>query len=226
MYDSVKKASRNFHEEIVKIKYAYNFSWLGIPILQIPQDLQALQEIIWEIKPEVIIETGVAMGGSLIFSASMLTLLESCGLIENGEVIGIEINLYAENKRRIYEHPLREKITIVEGSSTDLYIIHKIKEIAKDKRAILCLDSNHTHEHVLAELRAYSSLVDYIIVNDTGIEDLPNELFLDRPWGKGNNPKTAVWEFIRENDSFEIDKEIEDKIIITGHQDGYLRRIK
>ena len=166
------------------------------------------------------------MGGSLIFSASMLTLLESCGLIENGEVIGIEINLYAENKRRIYEHPLRDKITIVEGSSTDLYIIHKIKEIAKDKRAILCLDSNHTHEHVLAELRAYSSLVDYIIVNDTGIEDLPNELFLDRPWGKGNNPKTAVWEFIRENDSFEIDKEIEDKIIITGHQDGYLRRIK
>lgn len=218
-----------FHEQMLKVKYAYNFFWHGIPILQVPQDLQAMQEIIWEVKPDLIIESGVALGGTSIFFASMLTLLEACGEIEDGRVIGIEINLYPESREAIFNHPLSKKITIIDGSSTDKEVIERVKELAKGKRVIISLDSNHVHDHVLAELRAYSPLVEkggYIIVNDTGVEDLPKGSCPDRPWGKGNNPKTAVWEFLKENDDFIIDKTIDSKLLFTAHLSGYLKRIK
>jgi cephalosporin hydroxylase len=228
--NSLQEARQNFHDELVKAKYAYNFFWLGVPIIQEPQDIQALQEIIWEVKPDLIIETGIAWGGSIIFSASMLTLLEASGEIEKGDVIGIDIDIRSHNKAAILDHPLSKKITMLEGSSTDPEIINKVTELAKNKKKVMvCLDSNHTHDHVLAELKAYSPLISlgsYIIVQDTGVEDLPAGSTSERPWGKGNNPKTAVWEFLKENDHFKIDKIIESKLILTGSPDGFLKRIK
>lgn len=227
---ALQEAWQNFHKHIVRAKYAYNFFWLGVPIIQAPQDLQAMQEIIWDIKPDLIIETGIAWGGSVIFSASMLALLEACGEIKKGDVIGIDIDIRPHNKKAILAHPLGKKITMFEGSSIDEKIVQKVAEIAKSKKKIfVCLDSNHTHEHVLAELRAYAPLVSvgsYFIVGDTGVEDLPAGTTLSRPWGKGNNPKTAVREFLKENKNFKIDKIIESKLILTGSPDGYLKRIK
>jgi len=228
--DVLQQAWQNFHKEIVKAEYAYNFFWLGVPILQAPQDLQALQEIIWEVKPNLIIETGIAYGGSLIFGASMLAILEVCAEIEKGNVLGIDIEIRPHNKEAILAHPMSKKITMLEGSSIDEEIIEKVREFAKAKeRVLVCLDSNHTHEHVLAELRVYAPLVSvgsYIMVGDTGIEDLPEGTTSDRPWGKGNNPKTAVWEFLKENSNFEIDKTIDSKLILTGSPDGFLRKIR
>jgi len=188
-----------------------------------------LQEIIWKVKPDLIIETGIAWGGSLIFSASMLAVLEYCDLIENGQVLGIDIDIRSHNKEAILAHPLSKKITMFEGSSIDEKMINKVKAFAKNKKRImLCLDSNHTHDHVLAELNAYAALVtqgSYCMVGDTGIEDLPDGMITDRPWGKGNNPKTAVWEFLKKNKNFIIDKTIESKLLFTGSPDGYLKRV-
>jgi len=228
--DALQQAWQTFHNEIVKAKYAYNFFWLGVPVLQVPQDLQALQEIIWEVKPDLIIETGIAYGGSLIFSASMLAILEACGEIDKGDVLGIDIEIRAYNKKAILAHPLSKKITMIEGSSIDEGVIARVREFVEAKeRVLVCLDSNHTHEHVLVELRAYAPLVSigsYIMVGDTGIEDLPEGTTSDRPWGKGNNPKTAVWEYLKENSNFEIDKTIDSKLILTGSPDGFLRKIR
>jgi cephalosporin hydroxylase len=228
--DSLQKTYQAFHEQVVKANYAYNFFWLGIPIIQAPQDLQALQEIIWEVKPDLIIETGIAWGGSIIFNASMLTLLEACGEIKHGEVLGIDIDIREHNKKNILAHPLSKKITMLEGSSVNKEIIQKVTKFAKNKKKILVmLDSNHAHEHVLAELKAYTPLVSmgsYIIVQDTGVEDLPAGSTSDRPWNKGSNPKTAVWEFLKENNNFEIDKSIESKLILTCSPDGFLKKVK
>ncbi len=229
---SLQQAGRKFHREINQVKYAYNFFWLGLPIIQIPQDLYALQEIIWEVKPDLIIETGIARGGSLVFSASFLVLLESIGCIKKGDVIGIDIDIRSHNRQAISAHPLGKKITMIEGDSIDQKIIKQVSDFIqrhKKKRILVCLDSNHTHQHVLAELRAYTPLISvgsYCFVGDTGVEDLPAGSITDRPWGKGNNPKTAVREFLKENKSFEIDKQIENKLVITGSPEGYLKRIK
>lgn len=228
--DALQQAWQAFHNEIVKAKYAYNFFWLGVPILQAPQDLQAWQEIIWEVKPDLIIETGIAYGGSLIFNASMLAVLEVCGKIKSGDVLGVDINIRPHNKGAILTHPLSNRITMIEGSSIDEGVIARVRGFAEAKeRVLVCLDSNHTHEHVLEELRAYAPLVSvgsYCIIGDTGIEDLPEGTTSDRPWGKGNNPKTAVWEFLKENHNFEIDKIIESKLLLTGSPDGFLKRVR
>jgi len=226
----LKNSANNFMKESTIPQYSYNFSWMGRPIIQYPQDMIAMQEIIWEVKPDMIIETGIAHGGSLIFSASMLTLLEACGEIENGQVLGIDIDIREHNKKAIEEHPMNKKITMFEGSSIDSEMINRVHKFAKQgKKILVCLDSNHTHEHVLAELRAYASLVSvgsYCAVFDTIIEDMPDDSFPDRPWGVGDNPKTAVWEYLKDNDDFVIDKDIENKILITVAPDGYLKRIK
>ncbi len=224
------ESSKEFMLETIRTTYSYNFLWMGRPIIQYPQDIVAMQEIIWEVKPDLIIETGIAHGGSLIFSASMLALLEACGEIEKGEVLGIDIDIRAHNKEAIEAHPMSKKITMFEGSSIDDEMIARVHEFAKRGKTILvCLDSNHTHAHVLAELRAYANLASvgsYCITFDTIVEDLPQNSFDNRPWGKGNNPKTAVWEFLKENDKFAIDKEVENKILITVAPDGYLKRTK
>ena len=214
-----------FIEETAKYKYSYNFTWLGRPIIQFPQDIITMQEIIWRVKPDLVIETGIAHGGSLIFYASMLELLGG-----NGEVLGIDIDIRKHNRKEIENHSMFKRITMIEGSSIDKDIAKQVRDFAKEKKNVLVvLDSNHTHEHVLKELKLYSSLVtknSYLIVFDTIIEDMPENFFPNRPWSKGNNPKTAVWEFLKINDRFKVDKAIENKLLITVSPDGYLKCIK
>lgn len=206
-------------------KYVYNFTWLGRPIFQVGPDLLAMQELIWRIRPRVIVETGIARGGSLVFYASMLEL---CG--GDGFVLGVDIDIREHNRVEIEAHPMAKRIQMIQGSAIDEDIVAQVKATVGDRGPVLVvLDSNHTHEHVLRELELYSPLVgkdSYIVVFDTAVEDLPPELFNDRPWGPGNNPKTAVWEFLKQNDRFAIDKELENKLAITVAPDGYLRCVK
>jgi cephalosporin hydroxylase len=211
-------------------KYSYNFSWLGRPIIQYPQDMIAMQEIIWAVQPDLIIETGIAHGGSLIFSASLLELNAACGGPRDAEVLGVDIDIRAHNRAAIEAHPMFKRITMIEGSSIAPEIIAQVKAKAAGKqRVLVCLDSNHTHAHVLAELEAYAPLTSvgsYCVVFDTVIEDLPADLFPDRPWGPGNNPKTAVWDYLKTHPEFEIDQSIPYKLLITVAPDGYLQRVK
>ncbi len=231
--------------------YSYNFRWMGRPVIQYPQDMVALQEIIWTVRPDLIIETGIAHGGSLLLSASLLALLDYCDAVEAGQildprapgrrrVLGIDIDIRAHNRTAIEAHPMSHRIEMLQGSSIAPEIVAEVHEAARrHERVLVILDSNHTHDHVLAELEAYAPLTtagSYCIVFDTVIEDLPERVFLDRPWGKGDNPKTAVWEYLRrlreegreaangEPLVFEIDKVIESKLLITVAPDGYLRR--
>jgi cephalosporin hydroxylase len=222
--DKLKDASKSWLNETFKSKYEYNFEWLGRPIIQYPMDVMAVQEIIWKVQPDLIIEVGIAHGGSIIFSASMLEINGK------GDVLGIDIDIREYNRKEIEEHKMFKRISLLEGSSISNEIIEEVEKIAKDKpKVLVLLDSNHTHEHVLEELKLYSKFVSvdsYIVVFDTFVEDLPDEFSNDRPWGKGNNPKTAVWEFLKNNNDFEIDKEIENKLVITSAPDGFLKRVK
>jgi len=210
-------------------KYSYNFSWMGRPIIQYPQDIIAIQEIIWEIKPALIIETGIAHGGSLIFSAAMLELVAACGGGE-GEVLGVDIDIRPHNRKAIEEHPMSRRISMIQGSSIAPEIVAQVVERAKGKQRILvCLDSNHTHEHVLAELEAYAPLTtlgSYCVVFDTLIDDMPKQILGDRPWGHGNSPKTAVHEYLKNHKEFVIDKSIDHKLLITVAPNGYLKRVR
>ena len=232
-------------------RYSYNFTWLGRPIIQYPQDVVAVQELIWRVRPDLIIETGVAHGGSLILSASILALLDYCDAQENGttlnpsrsgrRVIGIDIEIRPHNRTAIEEHPLSGEITLVEGSSTSAEVVSAVKkELKRDDRVMVILDSNHTHEHVLAELELYAPLVSadsYCIVFDTVIEHLPDGLFANRPWSRGNSPLTAVQRFLAKLESeviraadgkrlrFEVDSRIDAKLLISVAPSGYLRRV-
>ena len=219
--DPLISAAGAFMKTSTLPKYSYNFTWLGRPIIQFPQDIIAMQEIIWQVKPDLIIETGIAHGGSLIFYASILELIGN-----NGQLLGIDIDIREHNRVEIEKHPMFKRIAMIKGSSVDEKIAQQVHDFAKDKKRIMVvLDSMHTHDHVLKELRLYSPLVtkgSYLVVFDTIIEDMPEYFFPDRPWGKSNNPKTAVWKFLTTNDRFEIDKEIENKLLITVAPDGYL----
>ena len=220
-------------------KYSYHFKWLGRPIIQYPQDMAAMQEIIWEVRPDLIIETGIAHGGSLIFSASMLALLDLTDAIEQKrtlhagqserKVLGLDIDIRPHNRVAIESHPLSSYIQMIQGSSIDKGVVEQVMSIAGGYSKILvCLDSNHTHEHVWEELKAYAPLVSkgsYCVVFDTIVEDMPKEMFPDRPWGPGNNPKTAVFEFLKTHPEFEIDKSIDNKLLISVAPDGFLKRI-
>lgn len=231
-------------------KYSYNFNALGRPIIQYPQDMVALHEIIWDVRPDLIIECGIAHGGSLIHNASMLAMLDYCDAVESGKmldprnskrkVLGIDIDIREHNRKAIEAHPLSHKIDMIQGSSIAPEVIQQVRDYAKDYKLILViLDSNHTHDHVLAELEAYAPLTSkgsYCIVFDTVVEDLPDDIFPDRPWGKGDNPKTAVWAYLdilntkarlgidNQPLNFDIDKKIENKLLITVAPDGFLKR--
>jgi cephalosporin hydroxylase len=215
--------------DTVKYNYSYNFSWLGRPIIQYPQDIIAMQEIIWSVQPDLIIETGIAHGGSLIFSASMLELNAACGGPQDAEVLGLDIDIRAHNRKAIETHPMAKRISMIQGSSVAPEIVEQGKAKAASKqRVLVCLDSNHTHDHVLAELEAYAPLTSvgsYCVVFDTIIDDMPAEMFPERPWGPGDNPKTAVREFLKTHPEFEIDKRIDHKLLISVAPDGYLKRI-
>jgi cephalosporin hydroxylase len=218
-------ASRQWIIDTAAYQYSYNFTWLGRPIIQLPQDIVAVQEVIWRVRPDLIVETGIARGGSLIFHASMLELLGG-----DGRVVGVEIDLRAHNRAAIVTHPMFRRISIIEGSSVAESTAREVFRLAGGgKQVLLVLDSNHTHEHVLAELRLYSPLVrkgSYIIVFDTIIEEMPRGYFSDRPWDVGNNPQTAVQEFLRTNDRFAVDEEIDHKLLISSAPGGYLKCLK
>jgi len=222
---ALKKAAKEFNTESNKVQYSYNFSWMGRPIIQYPQDMIAMQEIIWDVKPDLVIETGIAHGGSLIYYASILEL------IGHGEVLGIDIDIRKHNKAEIEKHPMFRRIKMIEGSSVDETIAEQVRKIARNKeKIVVCLDSNHTHEHVLKELELYAPLVSlssYIVVFDTIVEDLPEGYFSQkRPWGISNNPRTAVDEFLKANDNFIVDESIDNKLLISVTPHGYLKRIK
>lgn len=223
--EALRKSSIDWIVDSSKHRYTYNFRWLGRPIIQFPQDMVALQEIIWDYRPDVVVETGIAHGGSLVFHASILELIGG-----EGRVIGIDIDIRSHNRKAIESHPLFRRISLVEGSSVDPETARRVRTLAGDRpRTLVILDSNHTHEHVLAELRLYAPMVragGYLVVLDTVVEDVPAELHASRPWGPGNNPKTAVHAFLRENDRFEIDAGIHNKLQITVAPDGYLKCVK
>ena len=227
------KTASDFLLQSISDRYSYNFSWLNRQIIQYPQDIVAFQEVVSWVKPDLILETGIAHGGSLVLSASMLCLLDVMEGLDPRQsprkVVGVDIDIRPHNRKALDEHPLRFKMELIEGSSIDPEIIQQVRSLVDGvDRVLVSLDSNHTHEHVLAELNAYADLVSvgsYCIVFDTVVEDLPAGSFPDRPWDVGNNPKTAVHEWLKTHAEFEIDKDIDNKLLISVAPDGYLKRV-
>ncbi len=228
--EALRTAAKEFMRESTQPKYSYNFSWLGRPIIQYPQDIVAMQELIWGLQPDLIIETGIAHGGSLILWASLLELNAACGGPRDARAVGVDIEIRSHNREAIEAHPLYRRITMIEGSSVDSSVLGQVQEAARGReRVLVCLDSNHTHDHVLAELEAYApmtSVGSYCVVFDTVIEDLPMDMYPDRPWGPGNNPKTAVTEYLKAHPEFEIDRQMDDKLLISVAPGGYLKRVR
>jgi cephalosporin hydroxylase len=220
------EAANQFNVESNKALYSYNFSWMGRPIIAYPQDMIAMQEIIWEVQPDLIIETGIAHGGSIIYYASLLELIG-----KNGRVLGIDIDIRAHNKALIEGHPMYKRIDMIEGSSIDPHIAEQVYAIAKNyQKILLCLDSNHTHDHVLQELHLYSKLVSkdsYCVVFDTIVEFLPTDYMPGgRPWNPGDSPHSAVSDFLNTTDHFVVDSSIDNKLLVSVAPGGYLKRIK
>lgn len=218
----LREVTHDWFVRASKHEYSYHFQWMGRPIIQFPQDVIATQEIIWRTRPDLIIETGIAHGGSVVFYASMLELLGG-----DGRVVGIDIEIRPHNRAAIEAHPMKKRIELIEGSSVDEEIVARVRGIAeRHQRVLVVLDSNHTHDHVLRELQLYSPMVtagSYLLAFDTIIDDMPADFSAGRPWSPGNNPKTAVSEFLKTNDRFTIDHEIESKLLITVAPGGYLR---
>jgi len=237
----LKDLSLEWMVQSAKHKYSYHFEWLGRPIIQHPQDMIGVQQLLWTVQPDLIIETGIARGGSLIYYASILELIAQCGGNANAKILGIDIDIREHNRKDIMSHPMSKRIDMIEGSSIENDIIKSVKQYSRNfEKILVCLDSNHTHAHVLEELKIYAPLVSkgsYCIVFDTYVEDLPSNLGPERPWGKSNNPKTAVWEYLNllkisdlkdhngEKLTFNIDKQIENQLLLTVAPDGFLRRI-
>jgi len=237
---SLAAATAHWMRESVAHRYSYCFSWLGRPVIQYPQDMVAMQELIWKVGPDLIIETGIAHGGSLVLSASMLAMLDLCDAIAQGKsidpsqsgrmVLGIDIDIRSHNRAAIEGHPMSSRIRMIQGSSIAEDVVSQVREIARAHgRVLVCLDSNHTHAHVLAELEAYAPLVtpgSYCVVFDTVVDEMPDGTYLDRPWGPGDNPKTAVREFLRSHPEFRPDIELQDRLQITVAADGFLARLR
>jgi cephalosporin hydroxylase len=227
---TLRGAAQAFMAESIEPKYSYNFSWLGRPIIQYPQDIVAMQELIWAVQPDLIVETGIAHGGSLILWASLLELNAACGGPQNGHVVGVDVDIRAHNRSAIEAHPMYRRITMIEGSSVDPDVLAQVGRAAGDaERVLVTLDSNHTHAHVLAELDVYAPLTtvgSYCVVFDTVIEELPADTFPDRPWGPGDNPQTAVTEYLASHPEFEIDGRIDDKLLVSAAPRGYLKRVR
>lgn len=238
--EDCKSATYAWNVAARRHKYCYHFEWMGRPIIQYPPDMIAIQELVWAIKPDLIIETGIAHGGSLVMNASLLALLDLCDAIESGSVIdarestrkvlGIDIDIRSHNRKAIESHPMASRIQMIQGSSISSDVAELVQEVAsKHETVLVCLDSNHTHDHVLRELELYAPLTScgsYCVVFDTIIQDMPNDMYPDRPWNQRNNPKTAVHEYLRSTDDFQIDHALENKLLITVAPDGYLKRVR
>ena len=224
------RASRDWMDRANRRKYSYHFEWLGRPIIQYPQDIVAMQQLLWQVQPDLVVETGIAHGGSLVFTASMLELNAACGGPPDAQVLGIDIDIRAHNRAAIEAHPMARRIGTIEGSSIAPDVVAQVRAAAAARRRVLvCLDSNHTHEHVLAELEAYAPLVDvgsYCVVFDTVIDDMPKSMFPDRPWGPGDNPKTALHAYLASHPEFEIDRSIDHRLLISVAPEGWLRRVR
>jgi cephalosporin hydroxylase len=222
--DRLRQLTKEWFLEASRHEYSYHFTWLGVPVIQFPQDMIAMQELIWKIRPQVIVETGVARGGSLVYYASLLDL------IGQGEVLGIDVDLRPHNRRVVEEHPMSRRIGLIEGSSTSEDVFAEVqRRIGERSPVLVVLDSNHTHDHVLAELHRYAPLVSvgsYCVVMDTVIQDMPPEFVRDRPWRVGDNPKTAVQAYLASDDRFEIDADLCTKLAITVAPGGYLKRVR
>lgn len=221
---ALREATQSWFETSYRHEYSYHFKWMGLPIIQYPQDVVAVQELVWDLKPDAIIETGIARGGSLIFYASLFEMMGT-----NGKVVGIDIDIRQPNRRAIEEHPMSKRIEMIEGSSVEDDVIAQVAASVDGRDSVLViLDSNHTHDHVLAELQLYSQFVtanNYLIVFDTIVELMPEDTYPDRPWGRGDNPMSAVQEFLAAHPEFEVDSTITDKLMITAAPGGYLRRV-
>ena len=217
----LREAVRTIVEKTFEYGYYRNFTWLGRPIIQYPQDIAALQELVWSYQPTLVIETGVAHGGSLILYASVLELIGG-----PGQVIGIEIELRPHNRQALSEHPMRKRIEILEGSSISPEVVDAVcRRAQRHERVMVVLDSNHTHEHVAEELRLYSPLVRKggpLIVFGTSVAVLSPAFSTNRPWNQHRNPQSALDEFLRTTDRFIVDQEINDKLLLTDAPGGYL----
>lgn len=246
-----RQVSTQWLEQAFRRRYMYNFYWLSWPIIQLPGDMVAVQELIWTVKPDLVVETGIAHGGSLVLSASILAMIDyaeaaAAGVAFNPRdskrrVLGIDIDIRNHNRAAIQSHPMSHLIEMIEGSSLDSSVVKKVHDRASSfKRVMVCLDSNHTHEHVANELEHYAPLTSkgsYCLVFDTVVEDLPGDMFPDRPWAPGNSPKTAVWEYLKRlNDEgrkaadgdclmLEVDHGFEDKLLLSAAPGGYLKRM-
>ena len=233
--------TKKWMERAGKLKYSYHFEWMGRPIIQHPQDMIAAQQLIWDVKPDLIIETGIARGGSLIFYASLLELISQSGKNKKAKVLGIDIEIRKNNLRYIKEHPMFKRINLIEGPSTNKKIYEKVYKFSKKfKKIMVFLDSNHTGKHVFDELEIYAKLVtknSYCIVFDTIIEDLPKVYGKNRSWGKNDNPKSALKKYLKKINqksffdlkkqkiNFKIDKTIESQILISVAPGGFLKRL-
>jgi len=238
--EALGTAADNFMIKSLEALYSYNFSWLGRPIIQYPQDIVAVQELVFNTRPDLIIETGIAHGGSLILSASLLALLDLEDHLKDStkstfgssrrKVIGVDVDIRSANRSALDQHFLKPWIHLIEGSSISPEVISEVTEAAsKFSKVMVCLDSNHTADHVAAELEAYGVLTSvgcYCVVFDTVVEHMPEQLSRDRPWGPNNNPMTAVRSFLSENSIFEVDDSITRKLLLSVAPDGYLKRIR
>ena len=223
--EELKAVTSDWMTSATPYEYTYHFSWLGLPIIQYPQDMLAVQEIIWSVKPQLIVETGIARGGSLIYSASLLELIGG-----DGVVVGIDVDIREPNRRAIEAHPLAHRIRMIEGSAIDPEVVTAAAAFARPGGGVVVLlDSHHTHDHVLRELELYSPLVEaggYIVVFDTIIEHMPSGSYPHRDWDIGNNPATAVDAFLAGSDRFEVDRDVDAKLLISMAPGGYLKCVR
>ena len=202
-----KKSFEEISRQWVRVgwnqKYQYGFSWMGRPIIQLPEDMIRTQEVLWRVQPDVIIEAGIAHGGSLIYNASL------CKAIGRGRVIGVDIEIRSHNRKAIEDHPMSELITMIEGSSTDHEIVAQVKSLVKPGETVLViLDSNHSKQHVADELLAYHDLVtpgSYIVATDGIMYDLHDVPRGESDWD-WNHPTDAAKEFVESHPEFVIEQ--------------------
>ena len=225
--DQVFEQSLDLITSIDKYDYSYLWSWMGVPIIQMPADVMATQEVIWATKPDVIIETGVARGGSVLFMASLLEMLGG------GKVVGVDIDIRAHNRATIEDHVMSKRVVLIEGGSVDEDTLASVRaQIPKGARVMVVLDSDHSREHVLSECRAYGQMVTegcYLVVADTLVGHITEDKAptkRSKIWFKGDEPLSALNDYLAENDRFLVDPVLNGKLVLSSSPGGYLQCVK